>query len=265
MDGYPRLAHLMGSDPALAIFRRYGSLNAQNLLYMQAEINELQRELQEIALEDRVSGHEEKERYSREWWRLARAQGANSLQWKKCLEIRQKLNDYNSALLNARQVVSMTAPIEQDIRFLRTWLSRPDSGDNFLRGGEASLWAVNNTDDLVALSKRPGEHDIFTSWIANSVLHTFHRYVGHCIVPKRQNDEEAGFTEYNDSQFMAILQVLATLLSSTLPVASTVALYLVKGMPLRLAMIALFVTLFCGVLAIFTNARRIEIFAATAA
>lgn len=159
----------------------------------------------------------------------------------------------------------MTAPIEQDIRFLRTWLSRPGSGDNFLRGGEASLWDTNSTDDLVALSKRPGEYDVFTRWIANSVLYIFHRYIGHWLAAQRPNDEEAGFSEYDDSRLMAILQVLTTLLSSTLPVVSTVVLYLVKGMPLRLAMIALFVTLFCGVLAIFTNARRVEIFAAAAA
>lgn len=101
--------------------------------------------------------------------------------------------------------------------------------------------------------------------MANSVLHVFHRYVGHRLVPQRPDDVEAGFTEYEDSKLMATLTLLATLLSSTIPVASTVVLYMVRGMPLRLAMIALFVTLFCGILAIFTNARRVEIFAATAA
>ncbi|KAL8769329.1 MAG: hypothetical protein Q9209_004711 [Squamulea sp. 1 TL-2023] len=232
---------------------------------MQAEINKLERELQDIAREDRLSGHAERQRYSREWWRLARAQGADSLQWDKCLEIRAKLNEYNSALLNAQQVFTMTTPIEQDTRFLRTWLSRPESGDNFLRGGEASLWGIDNTNDLVALSKRPGEHDVLTNWIANSVLYLFHRYVGHWLDHKTPNDEEAGFTEYKDTKLMAALTLLATLLSSTIPVISTVVLYLVKGMPLRLAMVALFVTLFCSILAIFTNARRIEIFAATAA
>lgn len=155
--------------------------------------------------------------------------------------------------------------MEQDIRFFRTWLARPKSGDNFLRGAEASLWASQNTNDLVALSKRLGEHDPFTKWITNTVLRIFHLYCGHRIMSTRAGDEEAGFTEYDDSKLMATFTVVVTLLSSTIPVASTVVLYLVKGMPLRLAMIALFVSLFCGTLAIFTNARRIEIFAATAA
>ena len=97
MDGYPRLGRLMGESPPLAIFRRYGTLNAQNILYMQAEINELEKELQDISSEDRYSDSIEKQRYSREWWRLARAQGGDSLQWKKCLELREKLNEYSTS------------------------------------------------------------------------------------------------------------------------------------------------------------------------
>ena len=48
----------------LAIFRHDGTLNAQNILYMQAEINELEKELQEISKGDRYSGNEEKQRSS---------------------------------------------------------------------------------------------------------------------------------------------------------------------------------------------------------
>lgn len=95
MDGYPRLGTLMGANPALAIFRRYGFLNVQNLLHLQAEINELEKELQEIALEDRCSNSGERQYFSREWWKLAQAQGADSLQWRKCLELRLKLNEYS--------------------------------------------------------------------------------------------------------------------------------------------------------------------------
>lgn len=85
----------MGESPALTIFRRYGTLNAQNILYMQAEINELEKELQDISSEDRYSSNSEKQRFSREWWRLARAQGGDSLQWKKFLELREKLDEYS--------------------------------------------------------------------------------------------------------------------------------------------------------------------------
>ena len=108
LDGYPRLGRLMSASPALAIFRRFGTLNAQNLLYLQAEINELERELQEIAIEDRSSADAETQCYSREWWKLAGAKGRNSLQWKKCLEIRTKLAEYSTMLLTSDETKSMS-------------------------------------------------------------------------------------------------------------------------------------------------------------
>ena len=85
---------LMGRDPALAVFRRYGSLCAQNLLYMQAEVNELHCELKEIANDDYYAEDRERQLYSKEWGRLARARGEDSLQRSKFLEVRAKLDEY---------------------------------------------------------------------------------------------------------------------------------------------------------------------------
>ena len=96
MDGYHRLGALMSTTPTIAIFRRYSHLNVQNLLWMQAEINELEQDLQDLAWEDKFSGHPEREKFSREWWRMAHAQGADSLQWRKWLEIRSKLDNYSA-------------------------------------------------------------------------------------------------------------------------------------------------------------------------
>ena len=45
--GYPKLAGQMGLRPEVAIFRRFGALNAENLLYFQAELALLERDLQE--------------------------------------------------------------------------------------------------------------------------------------------------------------------------------------------------------------------------
>ena len=94
VEGYPKLGSLMGADPPLAIFRRYSALNAQTLLYMQAEINQLERDLQEITEEDFKSSDPERSAFSREWWKLAGATGIDSLQWKRSLDIRAKLDQY---------------------------------------------------------------------------------------------------------------------------------------------------------------------------
>lgn len=190
MEGYPRLGALMGAKPELAIFRRYSKLNMQSLLYMQAEINELETELQEIAFEDHRSGDPEMQKYSREWRRLAGAVGGRSLQWNKWLELRAKLHEYSAqressfsvaetyycldtALLQGEQVLKMNHPIDQDLAFFREWLARPKAGDNFLRGLEASIWDSQNTEDLAVLSTQTGETDVFTMWLANSFLARF--------------------------------------------------------------------------------------------
>ena len=166
--------------------------------------------------------------------------------------------------MRAKEEFNMDMPIDQDLDFLRTWLSRPGSGDNYLRGHEASIWSSHNTHDLISLRQRSGEHDIFANWLANTAFAIFHRYIGYRVFSNGQG-EEVDYTEYKNSRILGWLTVLVTLLSSTIPVTSTVALYFVKGMPLRLCMVAVFITLFCPALALFTNARRIEIFAATAA
>lgn len=46
--GYPMLAGLMGLRPQMGIFRRFAYLNAQNLLYMQAELVCLEKQLKEV-------------------------------------------------------------------------------------------------------------------------------------------------------------------------------------------------------------------------
>jgi hypothetical protein len=55
--GYPSLAGQIELRPETAIFRRFGSLNAENLLYLQAELTSLERELQLQQLGDHLSGN----------------------------------------------------------------------------------------------------------------------------------------------------------------------------------------------------------------
>lgn len=60
MGSYNKLSKFMGSWPEVAIFRRFGALNAQNLLFMQAELVRLEDELQSIREDDEQSTDLEK-------------------------------------------------------------------------------------------------------------------------------------------------------------------------------------------------------------
>lgn len=50
--GHPRLAELMSGRPQMWIYRRFGYLNSQNLLYMQAELMGLETELKKLQRQD---------------------------------------------------------------------------------------------------------------------------------------------------------------------------------------------------------------------
>jgi hypothetical protein len=59
--------------------------------------------------------------------------------------------------------------------------------------------------------------------------------------------------------------MVGTVVSSLAPMVSIVVLYVVQNTSVRLGLVCAFTLLFSFVLALVTNARRIEIFAATAA
>ena len=94
MEGYAKVAQLMGAQDEFAIFRGFRALNMRNLLYMQAEITHLEAELQEIARRDAVD--RECADYAFDWWSMSIGEGQNGdEQWEKVQEIRDKLEKYS--------------------------------------------------------------------------------------------------------------------------------------------------------------------------
>src|SRR5271156_5469960 len=76
MEGYAKIASRVAAHPELGIYRRFGALNAQNILYLQAELHELEQELQQYAAEDAAAANDEtRKRYSRDWYSLAESTG----------------------------------------------------------------------------------------------------------------------------------------------------------------------------------------------
>ena len=97
MDGYNRLAAVIGTDRDLAIFRRFSILNSKNLLYMQGELTLLEAELRAIGKEDKESKDREKAEFE---FCIQTLKGPHACeddnqQWRKILEIRQKLKEYS--------------------------------------------------------------------------------------------------------------------------------------------------------------------------
>lgn len=70
---------------------------------------------------------------------------------------------------------------------------------------------------------------------------------------------------YKNGHLLKLANLIATIISSVLPITAIVALYYVNRMIVRLVVVAAFTMAFSLILATVTNARRAEIFASTAA
>ncbi|KAK0728798.1 hypothetical protein B0T26DRAFT_748959 [Lasiosphaeria miniovina] len=123
--GYARLASLMGAHPETAIVRRFGSLNTLNLLYLQAELTDLENALQKEAKADAESGHLDRTLYSQGW--------------------------QNQALHLQHKIAKIGPPNRQDFEFLQRWMSSPSMGNVYLLGADSDIWEIFDPAELVAL------------------------------------------------------------------------------------------------------------------
>jgi hypothetical protein len=95
MEGYACAAAFMHHNSEMAIFRRFSTISNQNLLYLQAELVELEFDLAQLVKEDQKPGHPNRPRYAKDWWYLSHSgRDGDGAQWQKVLEIRAKLKEY---------------------------------------------------------------------------------------------------------------------------------------------------------------------------
>ena len=102
MEGYAKLSSLISTDPELAIFRKFGALNVQNLLYYQAELLGLEDDLNDIASRDRNSQDSEKRNFAYNWAELSQAADGKDLQLEKFMKIRKTLKEYSQHSIACR-------------------------------------------------------------------------------------------------------------------------------------------------------------------
>jgi hypothetical protein len=97
MKGYNKIAALMGRYPESAIICQFSELNIQNILYLQAELLGLQKDLRELEDANDRSLDPERCSFSRNWDALssAKKEDRSDEQWKLGLSIRNKLKEYS--------------------------------------------------------------------------------------------------------------------------------------------------------------------------
>lgn len=101
MEGYAKLSSLMANDSEFAVYRKFGALNAQNLLYYQAELMGLEEHLHELAAENHTSQDLEKRLFSDDYFVLSHAESGKSQQFEKMMQNRSTLKEYSSQVRSA--------------------------------------------------------------------------------------------------------------------------------------------------------------------
>ncbi|KAK4211761.1 hypothetical protein QBC37DRAFT_466946 [Rhypophila decipiens] len=276
--GYPRLAALISAHPETGIFRRFGQLNALNLLYLQAELTNLENELLRARESDLASGHFERLAYSRDWQTLqesvsveAQKDGGNPAQWNIMLQVREKLNEYNQTLYLQHIITKIGPPNEQDHKFLQRWMKVPSMGNVYLLGADSDIWERQfDPAELVCLL--PTKCDsIFTRFMSNRFIRWYHHLIGHLFKTPKQSDNDhtaeiyRNTVHYSQTSLTQLSKILGTVFASFLLVGSIIVLYYIQRMEMRLLVIAIFSVVFSLGLCLFTNGRVVEIFSASAA
>ncbi|EON64338.1 hypothetical protein W97_03569 [Coniosporium apollinis CBS 100218] len=265
--GYPRLGTYMGLIPEVAILRRFGDLNAQNLLYLQAEIVHLERELRELELADSLSTIGRKPQYAVDWFWLSRSElDGDQKQWNKFCNIREKLREYNEAIIQQATIAALPEPSAYDLNDIQRYLAAPEMGRQAFRGADQYIWgstvdSTGHAPDLISLRGRHSE-DPFSKWVTEK----FTLRVFQCFGYKfKKIHPRYGVVVCEDSKILAWTRLISSVVASLLPVASIILLHTMQSMAARLAIIATFNVVFSVLLCQITTAKGGEIFAATAA
>ena len=181
MGNYQKLSKFMGTWPEMNVFRRFGTLQAQNLLFLQAELSHLEDQLEDIRAERRENeefSEKEKLDLSQDWRALADS-NQTSEEYETVVSIREKLQEYNAALMQYHEICQLHNPTKHDVGRLKYWLWRPDGGNSFLRGVEGDAYDPERVPhrDLVTMSDAHKERDIFSAFLADDCTAWFQRFL----------------------------------------------------------------------------------------
>ncbi|PMD20462.1 hypothetical protein NA56DRAFT_689902 [Hyaloscypha hepaticicola] len=158
-----KVASAMDSGEIKHIFRRFGNLTTLNLLMLQSELLKLEADFDAVSVPvtDQVQG------YTATYQLGMHAEPSNNnleesykLKFKIWNELRQKLQAYNGALLEAAQLRNLDIAEAADVEYLRLWLEPQMSGKN-VEEADRNCWNDKDDDDLVSLQTEKEKENKF--------------------------------------------------------------------------------------------------------
>ncbi|GES58894.1 hypothetical protein ATEIFO6365_0003017700 [Aspergillus terreus] len=237
-EGFADVARWIALDPdnETFIYRKFDELAAQNLLYLQAEILVLEKELNKLDVNDANSDDMDLRDAIRTWETLTQRYDANDEKARSRMDlvirIREKLKEYHEALLLQSEIAKLNRPNQRVLDTYTQWFKKPYPA----LGGQAKTF-LDAPQDLFA--------DILQEELSRDGLHRIGRF--------------------NERSISIAVAVISIIVAAVLLVGCITALYFITNDTAKLGMIAAFTATFALSVGLMTNARRAEIFAATAA
>ncbi|KAK7731094.1 hypothetical protein SLS53_008812 [Cytospora paraplurivora] len=282
--GYAHLAEFM-TKTHHGMMRRFKDLSTLNLLYLQAELYQLKYELdRETAKDMRCPVNDERQGWDYHW-RLLATSGlrTDGKRWKIWLRLREKLYEYPGPTNDQRRVLAKIVGRDSISDGTFAFFS-PE-----LMGLEPEVYREEFLDDLVLLEAAVEENDPLERFGVRSVLRLFRALGGSSSAGLvfadrptstkkliQQEDIESGLGgnltivdgkvyQYSKRTYSAANRIIGAMSSAVVPMASILTLYAIRNPNVRVGLVCVFALVFCLLLSLLTKARRIEIFAATAA
>ncbi|PVH93843.1 hypothetical protein DM02DRAFT_603402 [Periconia macrospinosa] len=274
-DGYPALAAWIARDPdgEAFVFRKFDRLAARNILHLQSRLIALENDIDQLDEEARRTGDSETKQSLRRWETLMKhAENPNRPEKKRVAkldELKDVLKEYYETLLRQAQVADFRKPSYRVLKTFRDYLD----GKAFEKSGSSVPAHSENEDsipmrlisgrakeflydkaDLIALRKA-NEEDLLSKLLQD-----------HWVFKDRATSDPLDRTAiYKNHYIVRTVAAVSMTLAAILLIVAIISLYSVANPKAKLGLIALYTLLFALSVALLTNARRAEVFGATAA
>jgi hypothetical protein len=280
--GYPRLSERMGAHNESMIFRKFSALNSRVLLYLQADLVQLENQLHAIERRDNKDNHGWRSKYATDfhWLQKSREDGCDH-QLALIREIQGKLQTYSTLpspfhtprsnttadkmLLQTAQMNRIADPDRFDLTNMQNYLFSDEMGAGAMVGSDSLTWGqpsdrAAHAPDLLGLCARTTS-DSFSRIVAENTVCFFRFGLGR-LAPK---DRHIGHEGYHDATVLRATLWITSFVASLLPILSIIVLIHLETLKAKLWTIAGFNVLISFCLNMFTEASRKDAFAVTAA
>ncbi|RDL30108.1 uncharacterized protein BP5553_10386 [Venustampulla echinocandica] len=266
-EGFIGLTAKIAADPdkSTTIYRRFDALSARNLLFYQAELAELEERQNQYDKEDRKARDQLNQasiECQHDWETFAnyaKEVGRERSKMELAMKIRTTLEKYHEALSAHQRLLNSPPPSTTTVKAMQNWFKDP-TGKKDPNNCIPQLWGASehtysDPHDLVAL-RVPVDQDRLSDFIQKNFGVFFKTSHG------SGGGAQILISHATLSMFSTILSLI---LASILLFGAIISLSIIGSKPVLLGMLCFWTVLFAACVGLLTDAKRDQVFAATAA